>query len=211
MEWPFETYLLGMDHAESMVRAVWPGDVSGVRRAVVGDWREPGLPRDSQDVVIGDGGFVFFNPEGQRALMESMRRILRPGGLFVYRHYAQDDPREPLQRVLDDARAGRIGNFHVFKWRLAMALQRDTSEGVGQNEIWAAWNAAGIDPARLPQPGWSPRAVSTIEFYRGKNARLYFPTLAEFRTLLSTSFRGIEIYRPGYELGERCPFLSALA
>src|SRR3954452_22872903 len=38
MPWPFAVNLVGMDRVESMVRVVWPGDVPGVRRAVVGDW-----------------------------------------------------------------------------------------------------------------------------------------------------------------------------
>src|SRR5438046_972511 len=59
MDWPFPIELVAMDQAESMVRIVWPGDVPGVRTARVGDWTNPGLPAKSQDIIIGDGGFVF--------------------------------------------------------------------------------------------------------------------------------------------------------
>jgi hypothetical protein len=210
MQWPFAIDLVGTDQAESMVRLVWPGDVPGVRRAVVGNWLDSGLAPQSQDVVLGDGGFGFFDyPDGQRALAVALRKLLKPGGLFIYRHYAQAPSRESLAEVVSTAHAGRIGNFHIFKWRLAMALQADSTSGVRQHDIWHACMEAGIDSSRLPQPGWSRRAVDTIHFYRDKQARLYFPTLDEFCTLLAGSFERIEVQHPHYELGERCPILTA--
>jgi hypothetical protein len=210
MDWPFPIEMTGMDQAESMVRLVWPGDIPGVRRGVVGNWIESGLESGSQDIVIGDGGFGFLSyPDGQRALMAELRRVLAPTGLFVYRHFAQAEHQETADDVLSAARSGGIGNFHAFKWRLAMALQPDSASGVRQEDIWSAWTRAGIDPAQLPQPGWSDRAVSTIDMYRGKQARLYFPTLREFKTLLEEHYTDIQVRLPDYELGERCPTMTA--
>ena len=110
-----------------------------------------------------------------------------------------------------DARAGAIGNFHVFKWRVAMALQADSTAGVCVHDIWQAWADSAIDPARLAQPGWSADAVETIRFYREQPGRLYFPTLQEFRELLAQFFDDsrIEVRVPRYELGERCPWIVA--
>jgi hypothetical protein len=210
MPWPFAIDLVGMDQAESMVRLVWPGDLPGVRRAVVGNWLDSGLAPQSQDVVIGDGGFGFFDyPDGQRALTAALRKLLHPQGLFVYRHYAQLPHRETLAEVVAAAHAGQIGNFHIFKWRLAMALQPDSHSGVRQHDIWRACMEARLDPTRLPQPGWAPRAVDTIRFYQGKEARLYFPTLDEFAALLAEAFQKIEVQYASYELAERCPVLIA--
>ena len=42
MSWPCAIDLTAMDQAESMVRVVWPGDVAGVRRAIVGNWLATG-------------------------------------------------------------------------------------------------------------------------------------------------------------------------
>ena len=201
LHWPFRTEMIGMDYVEAMVRMVWPGDIPGVRRAIVGNWLESGLPDGSQDVVIGDGGLGFFDyPATQRALARTMKDLLRPGGLFFYRHWAQLHPREPLEQVLNDARAGMIGNFHVFKWRVAMALQADSHAGVRLHDIWRACTDPSIDPSRLPQPGWSSRAVGTIRFYKDRNARLYFPTLDEFREMLSEDFKGIHVNLAGTNL-----------
>jgi hypothetical protein len=210
MPWPFPIELIGMDQAESMVRLVWPGDLRGVRQGVVGNWLESGLAAGSQDLVIGDGGFGFFAyPDAQRALLSELKRVLVPSGLFVYRHYAQIENQESPDQVLNAARSGGIGNFHAFKWRLAMALQADSASGVRQQDVWTTWTAARIDPTLLPQPGWSQRAVATIELYREKQARLYFPTVREFTALLEEQYSEIKIEYPGYELKERCPTLAA--
>jgi hypothetical protein len=210
MSWPFPIELTGMDQVESMVRLVWPGDLPGIRRGLVGNWLESGLEPGSQDLVIGDGGFLFFSyPDAQRALLSAMRLLLSPSGLFVYRHFAQVEKQESLDEVFSAASSGSIGSFHAFKWRLAMALQEDSSSGIRQHDVWAAWTQASIDPAGLPQPGWSKRAVSTIELYRDKQARLHFPTLPEFKSLLEEEYTGVQVRVPRYELGERCPVLSA--
>ena len=210
MPWPRAIDLTAVDQAESMVRVVWPGDIPGVRRAVVGNWLATGLASGSFDVAVNDGGFGFFDhPVGVAALLKELQRLLTPNGIFICRDFAQVKPRETLPQVLDAARRGQMSNFHIFKWRLAMALQASSTQGVRQGDIWQTWTDAAIDATMLPQPGWSPQAVGTIDFYRGKEARLYFPTVDEFRTILEESFEQIEVQYPAYELGERCPILSA--
>lgn len=210
MPWPFPVELTAMDHAPDMVEVVWPGDVPGMRKALVGDWFNPGLPEKSQDIVIGDGGFGFYDcPDSQRRLLNALCKLLKPGGVFIYRHYAQISPRESLEQVLADLQSGRIGSFHAFKWRLAMAIQPDSTQGVRQQDIWQAWHDMNVDPTKLPQPGFSTRAVGTIDFYRNKQARLYFPTLEEFQGLIREHFSEVEVRYPSYELGERCPTVSA--
>ena len=199
-----------MDQSENMVRHVWPGDIPQRRRAVVGNWIRSGLASGSQDIVIGDGGFNFFDfPASERALIHELHRILRPGGLFIYRHTAQRARRESLAEVLGDLHAGRIGNFHIFKWRIAMALQRDVESGIRQCDIWQAVMAAGIERAAVLGPHWSQRSIDTIRFYRDKESRLYFPTLEEFQALLSEVFKEIEVVLPTYEMGDRFPIISA--
>jgi hypothetical protein len=210
MSWPFPIDLIGMDASENMVRLVWPGDIPGVRRGLVGNWLESGLGSGSQEAVINDGGLTFFScPDAQRTLLREIRRLLAPTGVFVCRHYAQVDVRESVDEVLRAARAGGIGNFYVFKWRLAMALQPDSTTGVCQHDIWTAWTQSGIDPHTLPQPGWSERAVGTINANKDRQEPYYFSTLKEFTALLEEQFEEIQIQFPTYELGERCPVISA--
>jgi SAM-dependent methyltransferase len=208
--WPVPVRLLAVDKSEPMLRVVWPGDIPGARAAVVGDWLDLPIPARSRDVVLADGGFVFFDhPDGQRELLAALWRALRPGGLLVLRLFARAPGREPLAEVLRLAGAGRIGSFHAFKWRVAMALQPESRSGVRQHDVWAACRGAGLDVGSLPRPGWSARAANTIRFYRDQETRLYFPTIAEFRDLLRESFEDIEVALPDYELGERCPIFTA--
>jgi hypothetical protein len=210
MDWPFAVRLTAMDQSRTMVERVWPGDIDNVRRAVVGNWLQAGIADHSQQIVINDGIFTFFRyPDRLREMVAAIRRLLSGGGLLVCRHFAQIDSREPLQRVIDDAQQGRIGNFHVFKWRLAMALQSSSAQGVSQREVWQAWTDAAIDLRHLPQPGWSPRTVNTINFYRDKHARLHFATLEELCGILAGEFADITVNYADYELGERCPIISA--
>ncbi len=210
MPWPVPVRLLAVDKSAQMLRVVWPGDVPGERAAVVGDWFDMPVPAHSRDVVMIDGGFVFFDhPDGQRALATALWRALRPGGLLVLRLFAQPPGRESLAEVLRLAGAGRIGSFHAFKWRVAMALQSESRSGVKQADVWAACREARLNEASLPQPGWSARAVNTIRFYRDQETRLYFPTIAECLGLLGEAFEDINVTLPGYELGERCPIITA--
>ena len=209
MAWPKPSRLLAVDRSPTMLRYVWPGDVPGRRQAIRGNWLDlPVAPR-SQDVVIGDGCFPQLDyPTSQRAFAAALHRVLHPGGILVMRFFVQLPRRESVAEVFDALRAGRIGNFHVLKLRLAMALHQDCRQGVRLHNVWMAWQAAGIDASWLPtHAGWSENAVGTIDFYRGQNARLTLPTLAEHQALLSEWFDEVSIEIPDYELGERCPMI----
>jgi hypothetical protein len=43
---------------------------------------------------------------------------------------------EKTDSVFDELRAGRIGNFHIFKWRLAMSMHGAIEDGVRLGDIW---------------------------------------------------------------------------
>jgi len=89
-----------------------------------------------------------------------------------------------------------------------MALQGGGPLGVSQQDIWQTLQDMGLDYPALPQPGFSARAVDTLRFYKGKSARLYFPTYEEVRETMSPWFRVVECHVPTYEFGECCPIVS---
>lgn len=208
MRWPPGTRLVAVDHSQAMIREIWPGARLGYTALRAG-WPTLPLLDNSQDIVVGDGCFSALSYPGEyQAAVRAVRRVIRAHGIFLMRFYIRPEVGEPVAAVIDDLLRGRVGNFHVFKWRLAMALHGSLDEGVRLADIWDAWHAAVPAPAPLAaRLGWPLRAVLTIDAYRGVATRYTFPTLAEARAAMADSFAEIECCLPGYELGERCPTL----
>jgi hypothetical protein len=209
MQWPPGTRLVAIDHNEAMIREIWPGEKLGYT-AQCAEWSRPPLPPGSQDIIVGDGCFsLLVNRAEYRATAHAMRRVIRRHGLFLMRFFIRPDVAEPVAGVVDDLWQARIGNFHAFKWRLAMALHGSLDEGVRLADIWDAWHAAVPEPAQLvSRLGWPVPAVLTIDAYRDVQTRYTFPTLAEARAVLAEGFEETACWFPGYELGERCPTLA---
>lgn len=210
MDWPRGTRLTAVDRCMEMIRGVFPREGLSVPAwAVCGDWLNLPLPDEGADWVVGDGCYTLLDgPARYRELGREVHRILRPGGRYLARMFLRPDSPEPAAAVFDDLEAGRIGNFHVFKWRLAMALHDGAGSGVRVDTIWERWRQAGIDPGELARDtGWPEAEILTIEAYQGSKACYTYPTLDEARAALSVRFRELACRFPGYELGERCPTL----
>ncbi len=207
--WQPPLRLVAVDKSEGMVKAVWPGDTS-TRRALVGDWLTLELPETPFDLAVGDGIFsIFAFPDGYARLATALARSLKPGGLFSVRLFCRPEPAESLDAVFGALFAGAIGNFNVFKWRLAMALQGDATRGVRLADIWSTFceRAGSVSEVAL-QTGWPEPVVATIEGYRNIGDRYSFSTEREVIESLTQAFELVEVWRPTYELGERCPHLS---
>ena len=210
MQWPPGTRLVAIDRSAAMIAHVWPARGREHGAAVRGDWLNLPLAAASQDIVIGDSPLHQGYPHEQRAALASFRRVLSPEGLFVVRYFCAPDRPETPAAVFADLLGGRIGSFHAFKWRLAMALQRTAGEGVAWGAIWEAWHAEVRDPEALMRAlGWPAAQLRTIDVYRGATARISFPTYAEAQALLGEAFAPLQKIVPRYELGERCPIVIA--
>jgi SAM-dependent methyltransferase len=207
MSWPKGARLLSVDRSGAMIRHVWPkaGLPSGAA-AVRGDWCRLPVPNASMDIVIGDG--VTFTHEA-RGLEDEIRRVLRHDGRYLLRAFVRPARGETLAQVHDDLMAGRIGSFHAYKWRLAMALHGSIDAGVRPAAVWEAWRKWVPDPDVLVrQYGWSKEVIATIDAYQYASAVYSFPTMAEMLDKLRAHFAICEIHTPSYELGERCPLLE---
>jgi hypothetical protein len=209
MHWPPPTRVVAVDRSHTMIRKVWPGGPLG-HAAVCADWSMLPLRNGSQDIVAGDACFSSLAYPGEySALVREIRRVIATRGVVVMRFFVRPEMREQPERVFDHLRQGRIGNFNVFKWRLAMALHGSLDQGVRLSDIWEAWHAAVPNPALLARElGWPLDAVTAIDAYRGNDTRYTFPTLAEARTTMSAGFRETGAFTPPYELGDRCPTLT---
>lgn len=207
LAWQPPYQLLAVDKSEGMVNAVWPGDTA-TRRAVVGDWlafREAPF-----DLVVGDGIFTLFDfPDGYARLAAALAQLVAAGGLLSVRLFCRPEPSESPEQVFRALFAGAIGNFHVFKWRLAMALQGDATRGVRLADIWTTFCEHGESvTAVAARSGWPEPVVGTIEGYRDIEDRYSYSTAYEVVDALAEGFELVETWRPSYELGERCPHLS---
>ena len=207
MRWPPGTWLTAVDHSRPMVAGVWPGS-SAPGAAVCGNWLALPLAAASQDILVGDGCYSLLVGSARYAAFSTeLRRVAADGALLLMRYFLRPERPEAQGAVIDDLHRGRIGNFHVFKWRLAMALHGSLEEGVRLGDIWNAWHEAVPDPARLAaRLGWRVEVVNTISNYRGVDTRYSFPTLDEARRLVG-DFEMVSMHTPDYELGARCPTL----
>jgi hypothetical protein len=207
--WQPPVRLVALDQAEAMVRAVWPGDTA-TRRAVVGDWLTVQLAEASFDLALGDGIFSLFAfPDGYGELARALARAVKPAGLLSVRLFCRPEASESLDALFAELFGGAIGSFHVFKWRLAMALQGDATRGVRLADIWTTFcERAGSVSHVARRTAWPEPVVATLEGYRDVEDRYSFSTEREVIASLSRTFELVEAWRPNYELGERCPHLS---
>jgi SAM-dependent methyltransferase len=213
LDWPADTSLLAIDKSEAMIQSVWPSWGVPPRAAVrCADWLAMPLDDASVDLVVGDGVYSALVHRDYAALTAQVRRVLRPAGLFVARAFVAPPEREPVRHVADELRSARIGSFHAFKWRLAMALQASLAEGVCVGDVWRVWSDLCPDREALAAKlGWELATIASIDAYRGAATRYTFPTREELRAELASAFDERACHVPGYELGERCPSLVLTA
>lgn len=208
MRWPRGTMLAAVDHNPEMVAHIWPHNMIPVPAvAVLGEWQRLPFRDNSIDVVLGDGCYTLLvGSRSYEALSREVSRVLRPDGRFIMRFFVRPEQPESLAIILDDLRHNRIGNFHVFKWRLAMALHRSFASGVAVADVWKEWKATGINADVLVRElDWSRSAIETMDVYRASDARYSFATLKELRASLAPYFCEVSCCFPSYELGDRCP------
>ena len=207
MAWPEGTELLAVDKSRPMIEHVWPGDLPGRRKAVCADWFEFVCGADRYDVVIGDGNFAILDYPVQYCTLAGLARdALTSDGVLITRFFIKPANSETPEAVFDDLLANRIGSFHSFKLRLAMALQTSANDGVRMGDVFNAWAHARIDfHALMAMTGWPQPVIDTIRLYEDKDSRLAFPSAAEVRTLMSEHFDMLDERCLSYELGERCP------
>lgn len=209
---PDPVRLVAVDRAAAMIARLWQTPRPG-RAAICADWQALPLRDAAFDAVLGDGALNML--EGKAALAAfaaEVLRVLRPGGTLLLRVFTRPDDPETPEAVLAALRGGRIGSFHAFKWRLAMALHGSLERGVRLADIWHCWNEAVPAPrALLAERGWDERLAGTIDVYRGVQTRYCFPRRGEIKTIFAGRFRevGYEVQR--YELAERCPIVALQA
>lgn len=206
--WAAEMRLTAIDASLEMIGQVWPGDTAE-RRAMHGDWLAMPFPDASYDLILNDAGLLLVAGAGKlRAAAAELRRVLRPEGRIVLRHFVRGRAPETPEGLAAEVAAGRLRNFHELKLRLLLALEaRQPGGGVRLTEAYACFAALFPDRARLAgQLGCDPRTVETIEAYRGRDARYTFHSLEE----MAAAFEGFALTEgPAghYPAAVHCPVL----
>ncbi len=208
-EWPFPARLFAADHAFGMISALWPGN-RPARQVACADWRRLPLADGSMDVALGDGCLSAMPfPQPAREFSREVRRVLKQDGLLVLRLFCRPAATESVEDVNAALRDGRIGSPHVFRWRLAMAVQGDDpARGARLSEIWDAYRAMVPDAVDLTRRfGWPAEALALFEHYRARDARYSFPSIEEVVQAMP-EFSLFAAAHGRYELAERCPVVS---
>jgi len=203
---PADSTLFAADSSWAMISVLGQKDRGALAEVTCCHWLSmPFLP-SSFDLVIGDGCHNLLPCPGQyHRLHRELRALLRPGGRMLFRFFIRKNSRETIDDVLNDLNAGRIGNFHVFKWRLLQALH-DDNEGVLLGQVWDVWDKLGLTPSQLSKRhGWPEEEVLTIDSYHGKDIRYWLPNKSELEELLAADSRVLSITQGHYELAELCP------
>jgi SAM-dependent methyltransferase len=204
--WPPTATVLATDLSMVMINGVGPAAGTGRRpTAAQADWLALPLSCSSCDLVLSDAGFANVPVTSAAALAGSIRRVLRNDGALTTRMFVRPEEDEEPDEVWEELVDRRIGTFAAFKLRLLMALCGEDGD-VGVEAAWDhfATRCADID-ALAVHLGWPAAEVRTIEAYRGQTAAYWFPTLAQFRAVVSREFDEQACHWPDYELGERCP------
>ncbi len=209
MRWPPDKQVFALDCNDRMIKHVYPGHNREGFHVLQGDWACLPILNHQFDLVLGDGCYVMFDyKNGFSYLSESIRDALKPNGKFMIRFFIQPAKKETPDQVFSDLIKGKIWNFHLFKWRLAMALHNDVITGVALSKVWRIWDEMKIDSQFLADiMHWPIESIYTIQAYQYSNKKYTFPTKNELYAALSPYFRISEYIVPSYECGERFPTL----
>ena len=207
LPWPRGTDILAVDHTQAMIDNVWPGPRSAV---ICDEWIDIPLQRGSRDIALCDGGIsVFVYPQEHQQLVQTLFRVIAPGGLCILRLFVPPKEREEPDKVLQDLLGAKIPDLNHFKLRLWMAMYKDTTKNVQLNYFWDAIHRVAPDLNNLAaQLGWPTETLFMINAYRNNPTRFFFPNVDDISYLFCKDPGGFELETvrvPTYDLGECCP------
>ena len=186
IRWPTGTQLLALDSSPGMIRNVWPAREVPGGVAGLADWGAMPVRDAAYDFAVGDGFLTSVPyPNGFRAVVAELRRVLKETGTFVMREFARPETREPRHDLPRHARRPhrRPRVLHVAA---RDGLARDLEAGCLVGEVCDAWHDNVPEPLELMRSlGWRLDALSWLESFRGTQDRMWFPTLDEVRTEFS--------------------------
>lgn len=197
--------MTALDHNPFMVSKVANG------AAVIGEWLDMPFADSSFDFAVGDGCLNMLSyPYGYTQFFQQLQRVVKPNGLVSFRLFAAPLMPEPLDLLVEEAHSGRIGSFHAFKWRWAMAMTVDRGDpNIPVDDILKTFHHHFPDRVKLSSSsGWDLQSIQTIDVYGESEMSYSFPTLKQMQDVEKPYLQNIGIQYGSYELAERCPILT---
>lgn len=197
---------VAVDHNRAMINAHTPNRERWA--ALQADWLALPLATGSMAQVVGDGALsVMRHAQAYPRLLRELRRVLQPGGRCVLRLFVAPDKRESVDDIVAAVQSGRVGSFHVLKWRLMMSLSSTAnSYNVRVADALALFNRRFSDRAELLRmTNWPAEVYDTIDVYHGSGVSLSFPPRAVVDALFGQFAARVHYCTGDYELAERCP------
>ena len=208
LRYPAEARLIAVDSSVEMLSALWKPPSGCASLALHARWETLPVAPGSLDLVLADAS-VCALPDVRtiHAVLAMVACAMRPGAWLCGRTFVSPPQPECIDVILRELREGRAGSVHGTKWRIAMALQGLSENGVALADVWRVFQRAGDRELLGVRHGWSAASVATLDAYRDVSSRLCFPTFARTRELFAAHFDELDCRLPDYELGERCPTL----
>lgn len=210
LPWPAAVTVHAFDHSEEMIASVWSPHPKVPSAVASASWQKLPIEDGRFCAVVGDGSLNSLPSLGDYdEVLKELRRVMQPGALAVVRCFIRPDQVQTPEEIRQEVMARRIGNFHAFKWCLAMSLTDGPSASVEVAQIHSAFETYFPDRCALAQmTGWPREQIDTIDAYKNSRTRYSFPTLAQMRTRCAPYFEVKAVDYPGYELAQRFPTLT---
>jgi len=142
--------------------------------------------------------------------LKDIAKIVKKNGLAAFRIYAAPEKAENVEAVVYAAAHGKIGSFHAFKWRFAMALTaKNNNANIKVAAIYREFQELVPDRELFAQQsGFSLAAINTIDVYAGSDTVYSFPTLSQVRAVTEKYITELAVTHGSYELSECCPVVT---
>lgn len=202
--------LTALDWSSEMIAEIWPGDTER-RRAVLGDWRDMPFADAAFDAAIADNAMAMLAwPGDVDTVLSEVRRVLKPGGVAVFRWFLAPDeaPGDAELKALALSLRGKASD--IMRWRFVMHAVHEAGEPtVPVRAAWLKYSQLFPDFGELARAnGWDAAELSELDIYRDSTVRFTFPTLAQMRAAAGRHFASIELVPSGdYPLAQFAPFV----
>lgn len=204
-------HLTAVDKSREMIAALWQSQLS-TQKVCQANWLTMDDTFNQYSAVIGDCSINVLQSAAEiDVLLSIVQDRLVSNGVFACRVFERPDENiteEDLRRVVAE---GTQGNFHAFKWQIAMSLAGEFGARVKAVDILARFNQLFPDRQKIAEvTGWETDVIDTIDVYEHSGLVVCFPSRREFDRHFSMHFKRYEWKSCGtYDLAERCPIVVA--